>query len=253
MKKFIILIFIFISFQINAETNNIYGRFVGSFDSRALEDGRKLKLLKNLVFIDPQGKKWIASKGRIVDGASIPRFFWSLIGGPLTGKYRMASVIHDVACDKKEEKWFEVHRVFYQAMLASGVSKSKALIMYFAVKNFGPRWNHAGDKRLSRTEFKKLITTTKDITLEDAKVFSKKYKLFFKNLSIHGESLETFDYSQTSAVVKYKNITMKYTQKIDKWGKSRGKKSESASIGFTIGGHGGMASDLAEQLGIKQE
>src|SRR5712692_9140850 len=33
--------------------------------------------------------------------ASIPRAFWSVIGGPLEGQYRNASVFHDVACDQK--------------------------------------------------------------------------------------------------------------------------------------------------------
>src|SRR5229473_500744 len=72
--------------------------------------------------------------------ASIPRAFWSVIGGPLEGQYRNASVFHDVACDQKSQPWKTVHRMFYNAMRWSGVYEIKAKIMYYAVYNFGPRW-----------------------------------------------------------------------------------------------------------------
>jgi hypothetical protein len=76
-----------------------------------------------------------------VDGASIPKFAWSIIGGPFEGKYRDASVIHDVACVARSAPWEYVHLVFYYAMLASGVDKTTAKIMYAAVYHFGPRWD----------------------------------------------------------------------------------------------------------------
>jgi len=162
MKKYLLLLILtFISLQINAEINNKYGRFIGSFDFRALEDGRKLQLLNDLVFVDPKGKKWVAPKGYIVDGASIPRPLWSLIGSPFVGKYRMASVIHDVACEEKKRPWREVHKVFHYAMLASGVSSKRASIMYNAVYEGGPRWGKDAEKKLSDEQFKKLISNEK--------------------------------------------------------------------------------------------
>lgn len=97
-------------------------------------------LLQPFEFIDPKGNHWLAPKGSVVDGASIPQFAWSVIGGPFEGLYRSASVIHDVACDKKSKPWNLVHEVFYQAMIASGVNLTKAKIMYAAVYHFGPRW-----------------------------------------------------------------------------------------------------------------
>lgn len=76
----------------------------------------------------------------MVDGASIPRAFWTVIGGPLEGLYRNASVFHDVACDEKSEPWKLVHRMFYNGMRCSDVPILKAKIMYYAVYHFGPRW-----------------------------------------------------------------------------------------------------------------
>ena len=45
-----------------------------------------------------------------------------------------------MACNKRDRSWQSVHEAFYNAMLASGVEKNKAKIMYAAVYHFGPRW-----------------------------------------------------------------------------------------------------------------
>lgn len=117
-----------------------YGKFIGSVKAEWLEDGRTMKLLEDFKYVDPQRIEWNAPLGWIVDGASIPQFAWSIIGGPFEGKYRNASVIHDVACDKREQPWEKVHQAFYNAMRASEVGKIKAKIMYAAVYHLGPRW-----------------------------------------------------------------------------------------------------------------
>jgi hypothetical protein len=117
-----------------------FGEYVGSVRVEWLGDGRKMKLLEQFRYIDPKKVEWDAPAGWIIDGASIPQFAWSITGGPFEGKYRNASVIHDVACDKKERPWEAVHEAFYNAMRASDVEKAKAKIMYAAVYHFGPRW-----------------------------------------------------------------------------------------------------------------
>lgn len=119
-----------------------FGEFLGAIRTEWLQDGRRMRLLSEFQYIDPQGKKWIAPAGSIVDGASIPKAFWSIIGGPFEGKYRAASVIHDVACDEKTQPWESVHEAFYWAMRASGVEALKAKVMFTAVYAAGPRWRH---------------------------------------------------------------------------------------------------------------
>jgi len=100
-----------------------------------------MQLNEDFAYISPSGKRWDAPNGSIVDGASIPQVFWTVVGGPFEGQYRNASVVHDVACVKRSEKWEDVHRMFYYAMRAGGVSESRAALMYAAVYKFGPRWN----------------------------------------------------------------------------------------------------------------
>lgn len=99
-----------------------------------------MKLLNDYRFEDPNKEIWLAKKGSTVDGASIPQIFWSIIGGPLDGPYRNASVIHDYYCITRTKGWHETHKVFYYGMRAADVVPVKALTMYYAVLAFGPRW-----------------------------------------------------------------------------------------------------------------
>lgn len=120
-----------------------WGRFVGRIVAEWLDDGRKMRLLEPFSYVDSRGARWDAPKGSVIDGASIPAFAWSIIGGPFEGKYRKASVIHDVACVTQIKPWQSVHRAFYEAMLADGVGSIKAKTMYAAVYHFGPRWERS--------------------------------------------------------------------------------------------------------------
>jgi hypothetical protein len=99
-----------------------------------------MKLTEPFAFVDARGKYWSVPSGVVVDGASIPQFFWSLIGGPFEGPYRQASVIHDRFCDTRTRSYPDVHNMFYEAMLVDGVGPKKAWMMYQAVVKFGPTW-----------------------------------------------------------------------------------------------------------------
>jgi hypothetical protein len=99
-----------------------------------------MTLLNELRYTDPQGTVWIAPAGSHVDGASIPKSMWSIMGGPFEGKYRNASVLHDVAYDQHNRPWVECDRMFYNAMRCSGVGPVEAGTMYYALYKFGRHW-----------------------------------------------------------------------------------------------------------------
>jgi hypothetical protein len=99
-----------------------------------------MTLLEDFSYTDPDRLEWKAPKGSVTDGASIPQSAWSIMGGPFEGPYRLAAVIHDAACVRKDRSWEATHLVFYQAMLTAHVDSVKAKIMYAAVYHFGPRW-----------------------------------------------------------------------------------------------------------------
>jgi len=116
--------------------------YIGRVITEWLDDGRQMRLLEPFAYVSHSGTRWDVPQGSVVDGASIPKFAWSIIGGPFEGPYREASVIHDVACVEKTRPWQDVHAVFYEAMRESGVGPIKAKVMYAAVYHFGPRWEH---------------------------------------------------------------------------------------------------------------
>ena len=117
-----------------------WGYYSGEPVTQWNPDGRTMTLLSELRYTDPQGLIWIAPAGSQVDGASIPRSLWSIMGGPFEGKYRKASVLHDVAYEQHNRPWQDCDRMFYNAMRCSGVSAAEAKTMYYSLYRFGNHW-----------------------------------------------------------------------------------------------------------------
>ncbi len=118
-----------------------WGRFEGDVVCRWDDDGRTMTVLEPFVYIDPRCLCWRVTAGTRIDGASIPRAFWSVIGGPYEIGFRSAAVVHGAACKDLIRPWRSVHRMFYEACRCSGVDAPKAKMMYYAVFHFGPRWH----------------------------------------------------------------------------------------------------------------
>ncbi|MDL2141694.1 DUF1353 domain-containing protein [Flavobacterium tructae] len=156
-KKILIILFIIVGLSFQQKD-----RFVGKIIAEWLDDGRKMKLLKDFSYIDPAGKTWKAPAGSVVDGASIPKSFWCIIGGPYEENYRMASVVHDYYCEKPyTEKWEDVHKMFYNACITGGVTEIKAKLMYGAVLAGGPRWEINSDKKIgNKSKYISIKVTT---------------------------------------------------------------------------------------------
>jgi hypothetical protein len=138
---------------------NKWGHYSGYVEARWENDGRSMTLLSELRYTDPQGVVWIAPAGSQVDGASIPRSLWSLMGGPFEGKYRNASVLHDVAYEQRNRPWQVCDQMFYNAMRCSGVSAVEAGTMYYGLRKFGRHWKapkaepvKVGDEIVARAE-----------------------------------------------------------------------------------------------------
>jgi len=99
-----------------------------------------MRLLADFWFTDPAGKKWLTPKDYVVDGASIPRALWTLVGSPYTGDYRRASIVHDKACDEAVDDppaRRAADRMFYHACRAGGCSIQDATVLYIGVRMGG--------------------------------------------------------------------------------------------------------------------
>lgn len=120
--------------------------FHGSFEFRWLADPagqhRKMKLVSDVSFVDGKGIEWRVPAGTDIDGASIPGYLWSFEGSPFVGNYRRASVIHDYFCDTVVTGPEPVHTMFWEAMIADGVSTFEAGKKHFAVSAY----SYAGGK-----------------------------------------------------------------------------------------------------------
>jgi hypothetical protein len=121
-----------------------FGHFEGAVVTEWITPDREMRLVEEFAYIDPSNTAWRAPAGATIDGASIPRVLWTLVGSPFTGHYRNASVVHDVACVSRIESWQRVHRMFYSACRCGGVGELSAKTMYAAVYHFGPRWHPDG-------------------------------------------------------------------------------------------------------------
>lgn len=179
MKNLILLLMIF---SIAAFKQDQKARFVGNVVVEFLDNGRQMRLMNDFAFIDAKLRYWHVPAGHIVDGASIPKPFWSIIGGPFEGKYRRASVVHDFYCDLRFIHWREVHRMFYEACITEGLDEISAKIMYVAVYSAGPRWEFLGIEKEQSVQGPNLVykkteeieTKVKEKAIEEAQEWIKK-------------------------------------------------------------------------------
>lgn len=115
-----------------------FGSFSGNPKTEWLtddnENDRNMQMLEEFSYTDPHGRVWIAKKGDIINGASIPRPLWSTVGSPYTDDYRRASIIHDVACDTPAVDRKEADRMFYSACRAGGCNGTQASLLYVGVR-----------------------------------------------------------------------------------------------------------------------
>ena len=76
-------------------------------------------------------------EGFIFDGASVPRVLWNIIGSPFTGKYTLASLIHDALYRSESLKRKECDEIFLEIMKKSNVNYIKRYAMYYGVRASG--------------------------------------------------------------------------------------------------------------------
>jgi hypothetical protein len=113
----------------------------GQLNVEMIADGRTVRVTREMVFRDSSGTRWVVPAGAEVDGSSIPQSLWSVVGSPFDGALRSASVLHDYYSQTRQRPWQDVNRMFFEAMLASGVPAEKARLVFLATQLFGPKWS----------------------------------------------------------------------------------------------------------------
>ena len=99
------------------------------------------------------GKKNLTiPKGFRYDGASVPRWLWSITGLSRDGIHRVAALVHDFLYEnrgfqenEKHEYWLsrkEVDDVFREMLIELGVADHRVFIAYWGARAFGRLyWN----------------------------------------------------------------------------------------------------------------
>jgi hypothetical protein len=116
--------------------------FIGTleFIPAGCEAGGACTIKNDFEYKDPAGVRWQTKAQDKTDGASIPSWAQPFVGDPFTKEYIKAAVIHDHYCDRHVRPWRQTHKVFYDALLESGVSPARAKLLYYAVYLGGPKW-----------------------------------------------------------------------------------------------------------------
>lgn len=138
------------------------GYYDGPVRAEWRRGGRRMTIVADVAFISSDGSKWAVPAGAVIDGASIPRLLWPIVGSPYTGLYRDASVIHDYYCSVRSRPSHDVHAMFHEAML-SGVAHRQARLMYLAVVYAGPSWTE-----MDVANVKVALATSSGFTAGDA-------------------------------------------------------------------------------------
>ena len=94
--------------------------------------------------VESLGYSVTVKKGFDFDGASIPKWLWSIYGSPLNGNYLVASLIHDGLYASQKVSKSVSDKIFFDIMKQSNVGYIKRTSMYLAVKMFGGKdWKKA--------------------------------------------------------------------------------------------------------------
>lgn len=163
-------------------SNGPYGKFspadIGQCTVRTMNvEGQPTTILElmedRLTYTAADGTEWVAPKGTLTDGASIPTFALSLTGDRFSASFLKAAIVHDAYCQGfnkehcseqyRKRPWRAVHLMFRDACVAGGTDVLKANLLYAAVWMCGPKW---GDESIS---LRHVNPAYQRILLEDCK------------------------------------------------------------------------------------
>ena len=127
----------------------------------------KVNIIKEDVFIlledvmvESLGYKITVKAGFDFDGASIPQALWSVYGNPLSGKFRIAALIHDALYASQIVSREVADAIFLDLMKQHEVGYLKRQSMYYAVRSAGwYRWKQPTKEELEK--YKEFVNVEK--------------------------------------------------------------------------------------------
>jgi hypothetical protein len=118
----------------------------GTFEGRVVAEWSDdpffptLRLKEELLFRQTGGDTWVVPAEATVDGRSMPKLFFSLIGDPWTSGFLKSAVTYDYAVKAKARRWKDAQRMFVEGAVVEGVHTIDAKAMYMLLHATGSRW-----------------------------------------------------------------------------------------------------------------
>lgn len=109
------------------------------------KEGTKCRELTATFAYSKNGLGWEAPAGTITDGASIPVWAQWFIGQPFSEEFGPASILHDHYVRAARRPYLMTQRMFYDALIDTGVDPVKAGTMYAAIIVGGAAWTVQAD------------------------------------------------------------------------------------------------------------
>lgn len=104
--------------------------------------------------VESLGYSITVKKGFDFDGASIPKWLWSIYGSPLNGNYVAASLIHDGLYASQKVSKIVSDKIFLDVMKQSDVGYIKRTSMYLVVKLLGGKnWKESSKYKDEYTNY----------------------------------------------------------------------------------------------------
>ena len=112
------------------------------------------------VVVESLGYNITVKKGFDFDGASIPQSLWSVYGNPLSGKFRIAALVHDALYASQKVPRELADDIFLDLMKQHRVGYMKRQTMYYAVRSVG--WHvWKGHEETEVKKYKEFINVEK--------------------------------------------------------------------------------------------
>ena len=99
--------------------------------------GQNVFIVLEDVVVESLGYRITVKKGFDFDGASIPQALWSIYGNPLSGKFRIAALVHDALYASETFTRELADAIFLDLMKQDKVGYMKRQTMYYAVRSAG--------------------------------------------------------------------------------------------------------------------
>ncbi|MFN0039055.1 MAG: DUF1353 domain-containing protein, partial [Burkholderiales bacterium] len=129
-------------------TGTEQGQFEGRAVVEPVEDAfvPTMRSLEDFGFRQAQGKLWKVERGQVFNGGGVPPLIRDNIGPIYESELRKSIFVYESATKNMTEDWVEAQRMFYEAIMAEGISPNEAKVMYLLVAIQGSRWVQARSK-----------------------------------------------------------------------------------------------------------